>query len=54
MNTLVSWDTIAAGGGGPHDLNPLNITDLGPTSITSWSGNPTWGKASIAVTASST
>jgi hypothetical protein len=48
-NTPVSWATIAGGGGGPHDLNALNITDFGPSSITSWSGNPTWGKVSIGV-----
>jgi hypothetical protein len=48
-NAPVSWDTIAAGGGGPHDLNPMNITDMAPSSITSWSGAPTWGKVSITV-----
>jgi hypothetical protein len=48
-NTPVSWETITGGGGGSYDLNPLNITDFAPSSITSWSGNPTWGQVSIDV-----
>lgn len=49
-NTPVSWDdTISKGTAGPHDLNPMNITDFGPSSITSWSGDPTWGRVSLGV-----